>query len=208
VTPEAVFGCDARLAELADSRAAAILKRHAWHAQRCRELEEEAAALREAAHALVAAKAARRAEVLERWRMRQTVRTLRAAAEIAEPLTTPARSKPIRPGRVWVAEQADRLLQIAAPINPALSAPGVYILFDGPTVSYVGQALNVLLRVGQHVGVKQFQRAAFIPCAAKELDRLERALIDVFLPRDNRDGRTKVLRRAGSPLEEFAAVRN
>jgi len=63
-------------------------------------------------------------------------------------------------------------------------ASGVYFLLDGNEVVYVGQAVNVYSRIGQHTD-KQFNRYAFVPCPIDALDRLESLYIHCLRPRLN-----------------------
>lgn len=61
---------------------------------------------------------------------------------------------------------------------------GVYMLFKGNSLVYIGQSKNVLARVGQHVteGVKEFDGASFVPCQPELMDALESTLIHLLRP--------------------------
>lgn len=74
--------------------------------------------------------------------------------------------------------------EIAKAALPWAKASGVYFLLDGDEVVYVGQAVNVYSRIGQHTD-KRFDRYAFVPCAAEGLDRLESLYIHCLRPRLN-----------------------
>jgi hypothetical protein len=74
--------------------------------------------------------------------------------------------------------------EISAAALPWVKASGVYFLLDGDEVVYVGQAVNVYARIGQHVG-KRFDRYAFVPCSVDALDRLESLYIHCLRPRLN-----------------------
>lgn len=74
--------------------------------------------------------------------------------------------------------------EIAKAALPWAKASGVYFLLDGDEVVYVGQAVNVYSRIGQHTG-KRFDRYAFVPCAVDALDRLESLYIHCLRPRLN-----------------------
>ena len=55
--------------------------------------------------------------------------------------------------------RANEIAQAALPLE---KVSGVYFLVDGDEVVYVGQAVNVYSRVGQHTD-KRFDRYAFVP---------------------------------------------
>jgi len=74
--------------------------------------------------------------------------------------------------------------EIADAALPWAKASGVYFLLDGSEVVYVGQAVNVYSRIGQHTG-KRFDRYAFVPCPVDALDRLESLYIHCLRPRLN-----------------------
>lgn len=74
--------------------------------------------------------------------------------------------------------------EIAAAALPWAKASGVYFLLDGDEVVYVGQAVNVYSRIGQHTD-KRFDRYAFVPCAVDALDMLESLYIHCLRPRLN-----------------------
>ncbi len=79
--------------------------------------------------------------------------------------------------------------------------PGVYALLRGGVVVYVGQSKKLLGRIYAHrtnhgrSGMPKWMPASLkgiafdevhvLPCAIEELDRLERALIDLYKPRHN-----------------------
>lgn len=63
-------------------------------------------------------------------------------------------------------------------------AIGVYFLLDGDDVVYVGQAVDVYSRIGQHKD-KRFDRYAFVPCPVDALDMLESLYIHCLRPRLN-----------------------
>jgi hypothetical protein len=74
--------------------------------------------------------------------------------------------------------------EIAAAAHPWEKASGVYFLLDGNEVVYVGQAVNVYSRIGQHTE-KRFDRYAFVPCPVDALDILESLYIHLLRPRFN-----------------------
>jgi hypothetical protein len=67
---------------------------------------------------------------------------------------------------------------------------GVYLLYDGQDVVYVGQSMNVHQRILQH-GDKHFDSYRVIECAEAHLGSFERFMINYFLPRYNQDGTTR-----------------
>lgn len=71
--------------------------------------------------------------------------------------------------------------EIAQAALPYAKASGVYFLLDGNDVVYVGQAVNVYSRIGQHTD-KRFDRYAFVPCSVDALDRLESLYIHCLRP--------------------------
>ena len=56
-------------------------------------------------------------------------------------------------------------------------------------IVYVGQSVNVLSRIAGHKD-KLFDRFAFFPCGTDQLNDLERAFINIFLPELNVDQTT------------------
>lgn len=74
--------------------------------------------------------------------------------------------------------------EIARAALPWSKASGVYFLLFGDEVVYVGQAVNVYARIGQHSG-KRFDRYAFVPCDTHNLDALESLYIHLLSPKLN-----------------------
>jgi hypothetical protein len=64
---------------------------------------------------------------------------------------------------------------------------GVYFLFDGLELVYVGQSLNLHRRVISHVeqGVKKFDRFSFLVCPPSDKFPLEHLYISKFKPKYN-----------------------
>lgn len=78
----------------------------------------------------------------------------------------------------------------------ALTATGVYFLWRGQTIVYVGQSRTGFNRIAQHVASqKRFDGVSFVRCPAADLDRVEREYIDALLPEYNADGITLGLKR-------------
>lgn len=80
---------------------------------------------------------------------------------------------------------------------------GVYMLFKGNSLVYIGQSKNVLARVGQHVTerVKEFDGASFVPCQPELMDALESTLIHLLRPPLNGAGAV-----SKSPIEPIPMI--
>ena len=93
------------------------------------------------------------------------------------------------------ADMALRIVAAQSVARPALGARtsevpsvvGVYILLLAGVVVYVGQSVNVPARLRAHRagGVVAFDDAVFIPCAKKDLKRLEGERIAALRPTHN-----------------------
>ena len=87
--------------------------------------------------------------------------------------------------------------QILSLAVPTQDASGIYFLIQDGEVVYVGQASNVLARVGKHASDRDFDAWTWLPVPIGNLTRTERAYIDYLRPRLNRDNRfLKAIRRA------------
>jgi hypothetical protein len=64
---------------------------------------------------------------------------------------------------------------------------GVYFLCHKGEVVYVGQSINVLSRVGQHIGHKTFDSVFFVRIPKSDLDFVEGTFIRTLEPKYNRD---------------------
>lgn len=63
--------------------------------------------------------------------------------------------------------------------------PGVYFLFDGENLVYVGQSACPECRVRSHRRSKTFDRAFVLRCPKSELDSTEAYFIGLFSPKYN-----------------------
>lgn len=83
---------------------------------------------------------------------------------------------------------------------PTRVAVGVYFLWQASDIVYVGQSRNISERIGQHLQdrTKTFDGLSFIETHARRLDALERHYIETLLPRYNRCGHSKRIRREAS----------
>lgn len=148
-----------------------------------RTLEERRAI---AAKGVATRKANREREAAERDELRRSVDPLRRQiAELEQRLASLQRMEIMNAVSAEMTGKA--LLRNDEIARAALSwskASGVYFLLDGDEVVYVGQAVNVYSRIGQHTD-KRFDRYAFVPCAVDALDRLESLYIHVLRPKLN-----------------------
>lgn len=71
---------------------------------------------------------------------------------------------------------------------PTTNVTGIYFLWHGAMVVYVGQSKTIAQRVYQHIqdGTKAFDGLSWIACEPKHLNGLERRFIERLLPRYNR----------------------
>jgi excinuclease UvrABC nuclease subunit len=87
-------------------------------------------------------------------------------------------------------------------MKPKLAPPcGIYYLWDGERVLYVGKSTNVRRRLREHARAEiPFIQAFFDPCTADELDSREMAAIREFRPtlniRTTREHSPRLARRA------------
>lgn len=72
---------------------------------------------------------------------------------------------------------------------------GIYFLIKDGEIKYVGQSVNIEARITSHKP-RRFERWHWIPCSREELNALERAYINAFMPAWNTDGRTMARRYA------------
>jgi hypothetical protein len=72
-------------------------------------------------------------------------------------------------------------------LTHALYPPGVYFLVDGDDVVYVGQSVNPMSRIGEHLRTKngKFDRVYFIPVPQFMLDAVEGGFIKLLSPKLN-----------------------
>ena len=93
-------------------------------------------------------------------------------------------------------ELLDDLRRSAARVTPKAQLCGIYFLFLGDDLVYVGKSFNVLRRIGDHAeGLIEFDRACWIRTPKSTLAESERRWLDILLPSANSDQRTVALRR-------------
>lgn len=70
---------------------------------------------------------------------------------------------------------------------PVETGAGIYFLFQGSTVVYVGKAVSVLARICDHVrqGRKKFDGYSYIACSPENLGAAEAEYIRLLLPEYN-----------------------
>lgn len=93
---------------------------------------------------------------------------------------------------VTAAQSGELLLAALSPQLRELPPPpprpryvGVYLLIDGCEVVYVGQSIDIEVRVVSHRVAFRGARVTWIPVDEHELDAYEGALIRAFRPRGN-----------------------
>ena len=64
---------------------------------------------------------------------------------------------------------------------------GIYFLIKNDAIVYVGQSTNIFNRVGDHEGVKDFDRFTYVECEKNDLTILETKYINNFKPKYNFD---------------------
>jgi len=80
-------------------------------------------------------------------------------------------------------EQIESILAMRAPF---VMTSGVYFLFNGDCLVYIGQSVDVNTRLSVHVrGPLEFDSVAVIPCHADDLLRTEAAYIKLHTPPGN-----------------------
>lgn len=67
-----------------------------------------------------------------------------------------------------------------------LCASGIYFLIRNGSIVYVGQSINILDRIKQHVGVKEFDSVSWVSANSCDLNNLETVYIDAFAPVQNK----------------------
>ncbi len=92
---------------------------------------------------------------------------------------------------------------VAASIPPRRRKCGIYFLIKDEELKYVGQSIDVDGRLADHRW-REFDRWHWVPCAAEDLDSLERRYLDAFLPTWNSDPSTVARRREREPTIPFS----
>ena len=110
-----------------------------------------------------------------------------ARAALPVELELPAAVRLVVKGRPAI-ESAVR--NAAAELPSCTQGCGVYFLLEDSNIVYVGQSVDVAMRVAQHRkdSSKVFNRACWVPVPKDELDDVEAALIALLKPRHNTRG--------------------
>lgn len=82
-------------------------------------------------------------------------------------------------------------ISIAESANEVPLGCGIYFLLRAGKIVYVGQAVNVFRRIGDHVGNKNFDSWSWIKTPKHLLDATERKYINEFCPELNSDFHTR-----------------
>src|SRR6478736_324144 len=95
--------------------------------------------------------------------------------------------------------------RVEFPTLDEAAQPGIYFLFRKGVVVYVGQAVDMRRRIGQHLGDggKVFDAVSFKPYAVDKLAAMERRYIELFVPEYNNCRLTVSLRAAGAESLPF-----
>lgn len=109
---------------------------------------------------------------------------------------------------------ANELLSLDLIRNAAKTPPkaicGVYFLFRGLTLTYIGKSVNAVPRLLNHVRERDFDSYSIIECSEGQLADLETAYILLFKPIENRgivaEGHTEGMRFWSRTAAEWRAV--
>lgn len=82
-------------------------------------------------------------------------------------------------------------------MDGTFSQPGVYFLWQGESVVYVGQTRQMDRRITEHMveGKKTFDGISCKPCDLRQLTKVERFYIETLLPKYNRCPFSEGIRR-------------
>jgi hypothetical protein len=94
--------------------------------------------------------------------------------------TDPSEARPIPPD---LARYEDQLVPLE------VSDPCIYFLVRDDVVVYVGQSVNLHVRVNAHPRDKRFDRVLYLPTPLEDLDRVERGFILALQPEYNLQGK-------------------
>lgn len=80
---------------------------------------------------------------------------------------------------------ADIIAKASECRSPLIREPGIYFLYLGAEVVYVGQTTNFPSRLAAHMFRKEFDAYSFLRAPENELNGLEARLIEALMPRLN-----------------------
>ena len=87
-------------------------------------------------------------------------------------------------GFVW---DIDNILKIAEDKIPFTPAPTVYFLIEGREIMYIGQSVNLVLRIGKHVTDKVFSLISILEVSHNDLTITEDMNIYCHSPKYNKN---------------------
>lgn len=96
----------------------------------------------------------------------------------------------------------DRYMNGVDGVLCSMPVSGVYFLRHMGKVVYVGQSVNILGRVSQHQGEKEFDSVSYVRCQKENLNNVEGFFIKLLAPELNRD-RNGRLQSPSSSVECF-----
>lgn len=92
---------------------------------------------------------------------------------------------------------AGMLIPLGVQSAESVGIPGVYFLCHNAKVVYVGQSVNVMGRVGAHIGNKTFDAVWFIRVPQSDLNFVEGELIRTLKPKYNHDKAGRIVAPTG-----------
>ncbi len=99
---------------------------------------------------------------------------------------------------------AGMLIPLGLQSAESVGVPGVYFLCHNAKVVYVGQSVNVLSRVGAHIGNKTFDSVWFVRVPPTDLDFVEGELIRTLKPKYNHDKQGRIVAPGKWKSAEYA----
>lgn len=101
------------------------------------------------------------------------------------------------------APRDEALLEIASRAVKLPLCSGVYFLFLSGRLVYIGRAVNIARRLGQHTADKAFDAYSFIACHPSEMAALEAKCILRFRPTLNKQLRPAIFVDEIDPADEI-----
>ncbi len=92
---------------------------------------------------------------------------------------------------------------------PTTTVTGIYFLWAGSRIVYVGQSKKIGQRLCQHIAdkTKKFNRFSYVRCDLRRLNSWERHYIDALVPVYNRCHRSRLVRRLKAAGMEFPKIK-
>lgn len=120
----------------------------------------------------------------------ERIKTKKLAAELAKSEAEKLLLETERRLSVLLAESSDELLSYRTLLCRRVAKEptvGIYFLFSGDAVVYIGQSINIYGRLAAHLTSKKFDSYAMVECKPEDLNRLEHGYICRFRPAMNLD---------------------